>query len=87
MNEFEDQDDDQPSDPLAADAYWQYRMRCRNCGESTEYVVSREHMEWAEFYRVTAARLTSWTACDECGAFAVFDMVAMTRQPDDEVNQ
>lgn len=70
-----------PGDPLADDEYWRYKIRCRNCEAATEYVVGKA-MGWHDFYTVTADRLTSWVVCENCGAFAVHDLVAMSGRPE-----
>ena len=69
-------------DPLANDRkWWRYKLRCRNCQGTVVYSVN-VFGDWANFYRLHSSRLTDWLVCEQCGAFAVHDMVAMTGQPE-----
>lgn len=83
--DYSDEIDTMPADPLGQDPnYWHYSMRCRNCQYVEEYVVTRPRLgtlvgvSWEEFYRQRSVRLTEWNSCSNCGAFSLWDAVAMT---------
>jgi len=60
--------------------YWVYRRRCQHCGVMTDSKISKTSKTYNEFVEFVTKNYfpASIQKCPDCGANAVFNLLAMT---------
>lgn len=62
--------------------YWIYRGRCRNCQQTTDWMVSKTTQSWDSFRSgLWQNAILTLHPCQKCNAHAVFDLVGMSQNP------